>query len=211
MIPLSQTVDIGNGRGRLAPHPAESIARVDLALGRPLDVNSAWRDPVLQQSMFVAWTAWFNGKGPKPDHGRALPASQSAHCAGKAIDTDDWLLELLNEHGWYRTAIDEGWHFEYFEHLDKHRNNPAPTRRRTDMLNIAYIPKGDKGGHPTKNVWIQYGPGFYHEFTGDTAGKQLAEQAGAPAAKVSRAWADGVRRQAGVTQSVDIVNADEIG
>nr|WP_274635524.1 hypothetical protein [Microbacterium bovistercoris] len=88
---------------------------------------------------------------------------------------------------------------------------PAQRKDRKMTVNIAYIPAGDKGGNAKKNVWIQYAPGFYHEFTGDTAGKQLAEQAGGAAAKVSRVWADGVRKALGIPQAVEIVNADEIG
>lgn len=124
-LTMAQTVDIGHGRGRLAPAAARSLSRIDAQLGRPLDVNSAWRDPEQQDRMHEAWVAYLNG-GPRPNHGRALPSWSSVHCKGRAIDTDDTALErILNDHGWFRTASDEPWHYEYFEHRDNHRNEPA--------------------------------------------------------------------------------------
>lgn len=126
VLTIGQTVDIGYGRGRLAPDASASIARIDAQIGRPLDINSAWRDPELQDRMYEAWSAYIDGRGPKPNHGRALPSWSSVHCKGFAIDTDDTALaRILNDHGWFRTASDEPWHYEYFEHRDYHRNEPA--------------------------------------------------------------------------------------
>jgi len=126
VLTIGQTVYIGHGRGRLAPDAAASIARIDAQIGRPLDINSAWRDPELQDRMYEAWIAYIDGRGPKPDHGRALPSWSSVHCKGRAIDTDDQDLgRVLNDHGWLRTASDEPWHYEYFAHRDNHRNAPA--------------------------------------------------------------------------------------
>lgn len=132
-ITYNQTVDIGHGRGRLAPSPARSIARVDAAIGRPLDVNSAWRDPVTQQKLYDAYRRYLNGGPWAPI---ALPPSQSVHCRGFAVDTDDsGLRAILNRHGWYQTVfrwvngvytLVEPWHFEYDARRDQHINDPAP-------------------------------------------------------------------------------------
>jgi len=152
MLTLSQTVDIGYGRGRLAPDAARSVHRIDAELGRPLDVNSAWRDPVLQDRMYRAWVAYLNG-GPRPDHGRALPSRSSVHCRGFAIDTDDTGLgRVLNDHGWYRTASDESWHYEYFPDRDNHRNQPAGTpdipEEVFDMADMVIVTEKNNNGQP---------------------------------------------------------------
>lgn len=132
-VTRAQTVPIGRDasgrdRGRLAPEAAASLTRVDAAIGRPLDVNSAWRDPVLQDQMYRAWVAFVQGWGPRPNHGRALPSSQSIHCRGFAVDTDDHaLVKTLNKHGWFRTAPDEAWHFEYDRTRDQHLGQTAGT------------------------------------------------------------------------------------
>lgn len=145
-ITYDQTVDIGHGRGRLAPSPARSIARVDDAIGRPLDINSAWRDPDAQQKLYDAYRRYLNGGPWAPI---ALPPSQSIHCRGFAIDTDDsGLRAILNKHGWYQTVfrwvngvytLVEPWHFEYDARRDQHINDPAPAGTGKPTT---YIPEG---------------------------------------------------------------------
>lgn len=140
----SQTVDIGHGRGRLAPVPAASVARIDAQLGRPADINSAWRDPELQQQLYDAWIAYsrYLAGGPwAPKAPRALPPRESVHCDGEAADSDDWYnaaaAAIWRDNGWRQTARvivngrpdpnrDEPWHGEHFLNLDNHRNDPAP-------------------------------------------------------------------------------------
>lgn len=173
VLTQAQTVDIGHGRGRLAAAAAASVRRVDAQMRRPLDVNSAWRDPVLQTKMYDAWIAYVQGRGPKPNHGRALPASQSIHCRGYALDTDDHaLVRTLNEHGWYRTASDEPWHFEYFATQDKHLGQPAGQEEQEELdemsaeaeRQIEFIYKAlagpNNGDDPTSELgWTNVGGG----------------------------------------------------
>jgi hypothetical protein len=134
-ITIGQTVDIGHGRGRLAPVAAASVLRIDAQLGRPADINSAWRDPVLQQKMRDAWLAYAAGRGPWAPF--ALEPEDSVHCEGEAADSDDWYnapaAAVWRDNGWRQTARypndpkkDEPWHGEHFPHLDNHRNDGAP-------------------------------------------------------------------------------------
>lgn len=132
LLAWADAVDIGWGRGRLAAEPAASLARIDGYVrahwGRPLDINEAWRSPEDADKNYRAYQAYLNG-GPWAPIG--LPASQSIHCRGYAIDTDDsWLTWLLNDHGWFHTVyrngrLEEPWHYEYFAARDNHRNEPA--------------------------------------------------------------------------------------
>lgn len=108
------------------PAAAASFRRMEADAGRRIDVNSSYRDYEKQLAMWRAWTLWTQGKGPKPNHGRAIHPDQSMHCKGLAVDTDDVsLLLALADHGWRRTAADEAWHFEYQVWNDQHRNRPA--------------------------------------------------------------------------------------
>lgn len=132
-IAISKTVDIGGGRGRLAPAPAASLARIDEQLGRPADVNDAWRSPAQADANYAAWLAYLNG-GPKAPY--ALPARDSIHCRGYAVDSDDWYdataAAVWRRNGWRQTARypdnpkkDEPWHGEYDEDLDEFYGRPA--------------------------------------------------------------------------------------
>lgn len=136
-------VDIGHGRGRLAPHAAASLRRVDAALGRPLDVNEAWRSPEQADANYAAYQRYLNGGPWAPI---ALPSWASVHCAGEAVDTDDgynsWAIGILNDHGWFTTVyrwvngvwtLVEPWHFEYFIDRDNHRYSGAPAGGEEDM------------------------------------------------------------------------------
>lgn len=131
-LPISQTVDLGHGRGRAAPAAAASIFRIDAQLGRPADINEAWRSPAKADANYAAWIAYQNG-GPKAPY--ALPASKSVHCLGMAADSDDWYsaaaAAVWRDNGWRQTARypgtskDEPWHGEYFAQYDNHRNDTA--------------------------------------------------------------------------------------
>lgn len=134
-------VDIGHGRGWLAPKPAASIARIDARLGRPADVNEAGRSPEQaneNRRKWLAYERYLKGGPWAPKAPYALGADQSVHCWGYAVDSDDWYNEsfaaIWRDHGWRQTARypgnkakDEPWHGEYFEELDNHRNDPVPT------------------------------------------------------------------------------------
>jgi hypothetical protein len=155
MLTRNETVELAGGRGRLAPDAAASIARVDAALGRLLDINSAWRDPVLQQQLRDAYERYLAGG---PFAVIALRPEDSRHTYGDAIDTDDHpsadVVQLLNGHGWYQTVyrwiggrlvLVEPWHFEHFADRDLHRGTPASTsstpieRKEHDMQDGFYF------------------------------------------------------------------------
>lgn len=119
---------------QFTPPAAASFRRVEADLGRPVDVNSTYRDWDRQMSMYLAWQAYVNGTGPIPPHSRAIHPEYSIHCQGNALDSDDWrtpgFIALAAEHGWIRTAASdptEQHHFEYQYWRDQHRNDPTPT------------------------------------------------------------------------------------
>jgi hypothetical protein len=115
------------------PGAAASFRRLERALGRRVDVNSTYRDWGLQLRMYDDWRAYVEGRGPKPNHSRAVQPKYSVHCQGKALDSDDWrtpgFIALAAEHGWIRTAASdptERHHFEYQWWHDQHRDDPEP-------------------------------------------------------------------------------------
>lgn len=138
VITWDQAIDIGGGRGRLAPAPAASLARVDRdmrsAFGRAADINEAWRSPQDADRNYAAYLAYLRDPRNNPWAPIALPGDKSVHCFGYAVDTDDTSaaqMRIWNDHGWRWTVYRNGelverWHLEYFAHLDNHRNDPAP-------------------------------------------------------------------------------------
>lgn len=136
IISWNQAVDIGHGRGRLATAPAASLARVDQAFGRPADVNEAWRSPEQANANYARYRAYLRDPKRNPWAPIALPAEESIHCRGYALDTDDTSDEQMrvwNDHGWYWTVYRDGklverWHLEYFPDRDNHRNDPDPRK-----------------------------------------------------------------------------------
>lgn len=115
--------DLSGGRGWLRTDAAESIARIDAALGRLLDINSAGRTPTEQQEMVDRMHAG----GPF-----ALPVGTSPHEAGTAVDSDDLAhdehVDLLADHGWIRDALHRGewWHAVYSPERDRHKHEGTP-------------------------------------------------------------------------------------
>lgn len=131
LLSWSDAVDIGYGRGRLAAPAAASLARVDAqmrdAFGRVLDINEAWRSPADADHNY-----WLYSTGQTSII--ALPAKDSIHCRGYAIDTDDGYntraVWILNQNGWFHTVFRGGrlvepWHFEYDASRDIYRNQTA--------------------------------------------------------------------------------------
>lgn len=150
LLAFSDAVDIGGGRGRLAAEAAASLARIDAQLGRPADVNEAWRSPQQADANYAAWIRYLNG-GPVAPY--ALPASQSIHCRGYAVDSDDWYnpaaAAVWRANGWRQTARypgtsrDEPWHGEYFPAYDNHRYAPAG-QEVEDIMNAEQEAKLDR-------------------------------------------------------------------
>ncbi|WP_417561874.1 M15 family metallopeptidase [Microbacterium sp.] len=162
ILTKAQTVDIGGGRGRLAPVAAASLHRVDAALGRLLDVNSAWRDPKMQQKLYDAYEAYLAGG---PWAAIALKPSESIHPRGYAVDTDDHspaMVRLLLEHGWVQTVyrwvngrwtLVEPWHFEYQQARDQHRNDPALAGLPEQEDDMAIIIASRKDPNKPKGIY----------------------------------------------------------
>lgn len=180
-IPITQTVALSGGRGRLAPKPAASLARIDKALGRPADVNDAWRSPAQADANYAAWIAFRDGYGPPAPF--ALPAKDSIHCRGYAVDSDDWYhadrAAVWRDHGWRQTARypdqpkkDEPWHGEYFEEYDNHKNDssgsvpaPAPDEsEEDDMANPRQIHYTAKNGAIIRALIVP-GTGYFVKWT----------------------------------------------
>ena len=133
-------VDIGHGRGWLAPAPAASLRRIDAQLGRLADINEAGRSPEQadeNRRKWLAYERYLNGGPWAPKARYALGADQSVHCWGYAADSDDWYntraAAVWRDNGWRQTARypgnkakDEPWHGEYSESLDNHRFDSTP-------------------------------------------------------------------------------------
>lgn len=127
-----QTTNLGAGRGWLDAAAARSIARIDRALGHPLQITEAGRTWARQMEHWRTFQR--NGK-PIALHPDGPPKGNgpSIHQLGNAIDSDEAQrhVALMAEHGWIRTVwrngrLIEPWHFEYRIANDQHRNDPAP-------------------------------------------------------------------------------------
>lgn len=146
--------DIGHGRGWLSPRAAASLARVDEemrdAFGRVLDVNEAGRTWDRQNQH---WQTYLRDGWPIALH----PDTPSVHQLGDALDTDDWQLEaaaaILHRNGWRQTVyrdgkLAEGWHWEYFEHLDTRRgegtSSPATFDKEDEDMILVQMPNKEK-------------------------------------------------------------------
>lgn len=162
---MTVKIDLGHGRGWLAPRPAASIFRIDAALGRPADINEAGRSREKADEGHSKWLAYLNGTGPKAPY--ALPGDESVHVAGEAADSDDWYdpaaAAVWRDHGWRQTARypkdpkkDEPWHGEHFDHLDNHRNDPIPPPATQEEPVFRRIYSPGRG-------YALIGPGYYRK------------------------------------------------
>lgn len=125
MIP----VDLGHGRGWLEEQAAKSQARIDRALGHPQQITEAGRDWETQNGHYQRYLAHLRGGDWAPI--ALSPDTPSVHQKGRAKDTDERDVGLLNDHGWFQTVyrvvngrrtLVEPWHFEYFPERDNHRH-----------------------------------------------------------------------------------------
>lgn len=131
-------VDLGYGRGRAERSTAEAIWRIDRDLGRPADVNEAWRSPEQANANRARWLAYeryLNGGPWAPKAPYALGAEDSVHCDGTAVDSDDWYdsaaAAVWRRHGFRQTARypgtarDEPWHGEHRAEWEEKTGAPA--------------------------------------------------------------------------------------
>jgi hypothetical protein len=124
--------------------------------------NSSFRDYGLQLSMYQAWTAWTERRGPKPNHSRPAKPEDSKHVMGLALDTPDigipGFLAHMAEHGWIQILPNdptERHHLEYQWWRDQHYGEPVPAPAATkplpdkeeshDMYAIRQIGQPDSG------------------------------------------------------------------
>lgn len=124
-----EMVDLGFGRGWLNRPAASSILRIDRQLGHALQITEAGRTWGKQNEHYQTYL--------RVGYPIALaPDTPSVHQKGGAIDSNEAqrIIAILEDHGWRRTVyrwvggkwtLVEPWHFEYFQHLDNHRNEPA--------------------------------------------------------------------------------------
>jgi len=158
--PVVETVRAGV---QFTPAAAASFRRAEAGwrekTGSGIGCNSTYRDYGLQMSMWQAWEAWVQGRGPKPNHSRAVHPDASRHTTGLALDTNLWtqpgFVAHMERHGWVRTAAwdpTELHHFEYQSWRDQHRNDPAPgfagggaapIEEEDDMAYIANVKNGN--------------------------------------------------------------------
>ncbi|GAA3948971.1 M15 family metallopeptidase [Microbacterium soli] len=129
-----QTSDLGHGRGWLRADAAASIRRVDARIGHPLQITDAGRTNAEQ------WEAWRKYGSP-----RAAYPGTSTHETGIAIDTDERIVGVLAEHGWYRPFDFEPWHFKYV---------PTNDRRRQDST-MPPLPKGKTMDDVRQMHWMK--------------------------------------------------------
>lgn len=121
--------DIGHGRGWLEVEAAKSQARIDRALGHPQQITEAGRSWEQQNAHWLTFQKYGKPIALHPD-------TPSVHQKGRAKDTDERDVALMNDHGWFQTVyrtvngrrtLVEPWHFEYVPERDNHRNDPAPS------------------------------------------------------------------------------------
>lgn len=133
-----ECVDLGHGRGRAERSTAEAVWRIDADLGRPADVNEAWRSPEQANANRARWLAYeryLNGGPWAPWAPYALGAEDSVHCDGEAVDSDDWYnpaaAAVWRRHGFRQTARypgtarDEIWHGEHRDEWEEPGARPA--------------------------------------------------------------------------------------
>lgn len=163
ILPWAEAVDIGHGRGRLAWDAAASLRRVDAELGRLADVNEAWRSPEKADENYRKYLAYKNGTGPAAP--LALPAKDSIHCRGYAVDSDDWYdaaaAAVWRRNGWRQTARyndsrDEPWHGEYFPEHDQNYGKPAANGAADFDFKVARTQEDDMfyAIDPNKAWWL---------------------------------------------------------
>lgn len=125
-----ERVDLGGGRGWLDRPHADSIFRIDRQIGHRLQITEAGRTWDEQNAHFQTFLRVGYPIALSPD-------TPSVHQQGGAIDSNEAqrILQIMDDHGWRRTVyrwvngrwtLVEEWHFERFENLDNHRNEPAP-------------------------------------------------------------------------------------
>lgn len=138
MTPTLVTVAPGQ---QLEPGAAASYLRARQD-GCPAGITSSWRSSAEQARLHAEWLA------DPAHHAFALPAGQSKHELGLALDlvrpAADW-MHAHPQYGWRFTNPNEWWHVEHFAALDTTAGagnvlappapaDPAPTQEEDDTM-----------------------------------------------------------------------------
>lgn len=202
-------VDIGHDRGWLEAEAAKSQARIDRALGHPQQITEAGRSWEQQDEH---WQHYLKYGSPIALH----PDTPSVHQKGRAKDTDERDVALMNDHGWYQTVyrwingrrtLVEPWHFEYDPERDNHRNDPAPAggiiaTNKTEefpMFDALYVSQTD-GQKPDKGR-------VFAIFRDPRTGQTVKDHVSVPALWSAIAW--GLKRR-GVDTPSEGMTAEQL-
>jgi hypothetical protein len=138
-----ELVDLGGGRGRLALEPGRSLHRIDRQIGHLLDINEALRTRAKQQRYWDDYQAHLAGGPWAPIAAHPDDTERARHLIGYAIDTDEQITAVLNDHGWFHTVyrwvngvytLVEPWHYEYDPNRDNHRHEHVALVRGADGI-----------------------------------------------------------------------------
>lgn len=183
-------VDLGGGRGWLEDPAAKSLCRIDRQIGHLLQVTEAGRTWEQQNEHFQIYL--------RDGYPIALsPDAPSIHQLGGAIDTNERLVAILNDHGWYQTVYRDGvlvepWHFEYFASRDNHRDEVVELDQGADGVWRFASPKAIETVKEN-DMKIIGGPGgaqkFADEFGADDIGEFFFTPNGAGG---SPSWTDNI-------------------
>lgn len=119
---MTTTTDLGSGRGWLNADAAQSVFRIDAALGRALQITSAGRTLAQQQALINRWNAGGTANRPPNLYQPAMPASASPHVKGNALDTNEhaWMIANGPAFGWFHDVASDYVHFVYHPDRDSH-------------------------------------------------------------------------------------------
>lgn len=210
--------DLGHGRGWCRDDAAQSIFRIDKALGHPLDINSAGRTEAEQNHLIYEYYTVGGPKNRPPYlYPPARPASSSPHVknGGIAIDTDEqaWMLAHGPEYGFLHDVPSDKPHFVYHPERDLHKTGapismPATggSGRRVagilDMLRAKY-------GYVGNDVWGPVGIKAFQRFLkaqwGYTGAIDGVMDRGGNSWKAAQRW---LKSKYGYTGAIDGIPGD---
>lgn len=164
-----QRTELAGDRGWLDAPAAASLARIDAEIRHLLQITDAGRSFFQQEKN---WLAWLNGTGSY-----AAEPGTSPHEFGNAIDTDEGkhIVEVMERHGWRRPLDDEPWHWVYWLHLDRHRNDPAPSTPESEEDEMKFLLIDNEGNGNQAYVLLNTRTGKHIHTTDTTVANGWAQ------------------------------------